>query len=52
MIELAGAPEARFGDGSEAEEKWRALSALLLQPCAGAASYANVEVPERGVLGG
>lgn len=52
VIELAGAPEARFGDGSEAEDKWRALSALLLQPGAGAASYANVEVPERGVLGG
>jgi cell division protein FtsQ len=52
VVELVDAPEARFGDGSDAEDKWTALATLLLQPGAGAAGYANVEVPERGVLGG
>lgn len=33
-IELEGGPEARFGDGGEAAEKWRALAAVLLRPAA------------------
>lgn len=52
VLELESAPEARFGDGSEGEAKWRALAAVLLGPDLGAPSYIDVSVPERPVSGG
>ena len=48
VVDLEGAPELRFGDGERAEEKWRALSALLADGAA-AAVYIDVSVPERPV---
>ena len=52
VIQLSDGPEARFGDGSEAEAKWRALAAVLLRPESAGAAYADVSVPERAVTGG
>jgi cell division protein FtsQ len=52
VVELAGAPEIRFGDGSEAERKWEAAAAVLLDPGRASASYVNVVVPDRPVTGG
>lgn len=52
VIQLENGPEARFGDGSRAEDKWTALAAVLLQPESGGAAYADVSVPERAVTGG
>jgi cell division protein FtsQ len=52
VIELENGPEARFGDGSRADDKWRALAAVLLQPESAGAAYADVSVPERAVTGG
>ena len=51
-VELEGAPELRFGDGSEAEEKWRAVAAVLASPDLGSPAYLDVSVPERPVTGG
>lgn len=50
-VELEHGPEARFGDGSDAARKWRALAAVLLRPSARGASYVDVSVPERPVAG-
>jgi cell division protein FtsQ len=52
VIQLENGPEARFGDGSLAEDKWRALAAVLLRPESSGAAYADVSVPERAVTGG
>lgn len=52
VLDLEGAPEARFGDGSEAEAKWRALAAVLLVSGSGSAGYVDVSVPGRPVSGG
>lgn len=52
VVQLENGPEARFGDGSEAEIKWEALAAVLLRPESAGASYADVSVPERAVTGG
>ena len=52
VIGLENGPEARFGDGSRAEDKWKALAAVLLRPESGGAAYADVSVPERAVTGG
>jgi cell division protein FtsQ len=52
VIDLENGPEARFGDGSRAEDKWKALAAVLLRPESSGAAYADVSVPERGVTGG
>jgi cell division protein FtsQ len=52
VVELSGAPELRFGDGSQAEEKWRAVAAVLTDPDYDARSYLDVSVPERAVAGG
>jgi len=50
VVDLAGAPELRFGDGGQAEEKWEALAAVLAEG-APDASYIDVSVPERPVAG-
>ncbi len=47
IVDLDGAPELRFGDGSDAEKKWRAVSAVLASPDADVTSYLDVSVPER-----
>ena len=52
VIVLENGPEARFGDGSRAEDKWKALAAVLLRPESSGAAYADVSVPERAVTGG
>jgi cell division protein FtsQ len=52
VVELDGAPEARFGDGADGDLKWEALAAVLLDPEAGGSSYIDVSVPERAVSGG
>ena len=52
IVDLEGAPELRFGDGSEAEDKWRAASAVLANPDLGSPAYLDVSVPERPVTGG
>lgn len=52
VVELENAPEARFGDGSDAERKWQALAAVLLSEEFPGATYVDVSVPERPVSGG
>ncbi|MGH2957401.1 MAG: cell division protein FtsQ/DivIB [Solirubrobacterales bacterium] len=52
VVDLDGAPELRFGDGSAAESKWRAAAAVLVDPELTAFSYLDVSVPERPVSGG
>lgn len=51
VLEIEGAPEARFGDAGDAEAKWKALAAVLLAPDLGAPGYVDVSVPERPVSG-
>jgi len=50
VVELAGAPEVRFGDSERAEEKWKALAAVIAEG-ASDATYIDVSVPERPVAG-
>lgn len=52
VVDLDGAPELRFGDGSSAESKWKAAAAVLVDPELAAVSYLDVSVPERPVTGG
>lgn len=52
VLDLEGAPEARFGDGADAAAKWRALAAVLLAPDVGSPAYVDVSVPGRPVTGG
>jgi cell division protein FtsQ len=52
IVELENGPEARFGDGSDAELKWRALAAVLLSESYSGGAYVDVSVPERPVSGG
>jgi cell division protein FtsQ len=52
VVQLEGAPELRFGDGSRAAEKWAAAAAVLSSPQRGSPSYLDVSVPERPVAGG
>lgn len=52
VVELAGAPELRFGDGARSEEKWRAAVAVLADRELGSPAYVDVSVPERPVTGG
>lgn len=51
VVDLDGAPELRFGDGDDAESKWRAAAAVLTDPELGSPSYVDVSVPERPVAG-
>jgi cell division septal protein FtsQ len=52
VVDLDGAPELRFGDGSDAEEKWAAVAAVLADPDADVPGYLDVSVPSRPVSGG
>jgi cell division protein FtsQ len=52
IVDLEGAPELRFGDGEDAEDKWEAVAAVLADPELGAPSYADVSEPGRPVTGG
>lgn len=49
VVELEGAPELRFGDGSDPEDKWRAVAVVLADPEANVSSYVDVSIPERTV---
>ena len=49
VVELEGAPELRFGDGSDAEDKWQAVAVVLADPDANVSSYVDVSIPERTV---
>ncbi len=51
VVDLDDAPELRFGDGEDAEEKWKALAAVLTDPELGSPSYVDVSVPGRPVAG-
>jgi cell division protein FtsQ len=51
VVDLDGAPELRFGDGEGAEDKWKAVAAVLSDPELGSSSYVDVSVPERPVSG-
>src|SRR5262249_57376239 len=52
VVDLDGAPELRFGDGSRAEDKWQAVAAVLSSDKRGSPSYLDVSVPDRPVSGG
>lgn len=52
VVTVEGLPELRFGDGSDAEKKWKAVAAVLAQPDVGTPAYVNVEVPDRPATGG
>lgn len=51
VVDLAGAPQLRFGDGESAEVKWAAASALLADPGLGSPSYLDISAPGRPVAG-
>lgn len=52
VVEIENAPELRFGDGSEAGEKWDAVVSVLSNPELGSPAYLDASVPERPVTGG
>jgi cell division protein FtsQ len=52
VVDLDGAPELRFGDGDQAEAKWKAVAAVLADPDLESRSYLDVQVPGRPVTGG
>jgi cell division protein FtsQ len=52
VVDVDGGPELRFGDGSQTENKWKAVVAVLSSPERGSPSYLDVSVPERPVSGG
>ena len=49
VVDLEGAPELRFGDGSDPEDKWQAVAVVLADPEANVSSYVDVSIPERTV---
>lgn len=51
VVDLDGAPELRFGNGEEVEEKWEAVAAVLTDPDLGSPFYVDVSVPARPVAG-
>lgn len=52
VVSLEGAPELRFGDGSDPSEKWDAVVSVLSNPELGSPAYLDASVPERPVTGG
>jgi cell division protein FtsQ len=52
VVSLDGGPDLRFGDGSQARDKWTAAVAVLSSPEHGSPSYLDVSVPDRPVSGG
>lgn len=51
VVNLAGAPELRFGDGSAPRVKWAAAAALLADPGRPSATFIDVSVPGRPAIG-
>ncbi|MGZ5330932.1 MAG: cell division protein FtsQ/DivIB [Solirubrobacterales bacterium] len=52
VLELDGAPELWFGDGGDAEDKWKAAVTVLADSELGSPAYVDVSVPSRVVTGG
>jgi cell division protein FtsQ len=52
VVDLKNGPEVRFGDGSRAQDKWKAAVAVLSSDERGSPSYLDVSVPDRPVSGG
>jgi cell division protein FtsQ len=52
VVDLKNGPEVRFGDGSRAQDKWKAAVAVLSSNERGSPSYLDVSVPDRPVAGG
>lgn len=52
VVSLAPGIELRFGDASDAREKWAAAAAVLASPGFPGAAYLDLSVPERPVAGG
>jgi cell division septal protein FtsQ len=51
-VELASGIELRFGDSSQAEEKWKAAAAVLADPSVTALDYVDLHAPGRPAVGG
>jgi cell division protein FtsQ len=51
-VTLAGGVILRFGDASQAAEKWRAATAVLSDPNLGPLDYVDLAVPGRPAVGG
>jgi cell division protein FtsQ len=52
VVDLDGGPQLRFGDGSHAGDKWKAVVAVLSSEERGSPSYLDISVPDRPVSGG
>jgi cell division septal protein FtsQ len=51
VVEVTGGIELRFGDPVNAEDKWRAATAVLADPSLTSATYIDLSVPSRPVAG-
>ena len=51
-LTMRGGIELRFGAGDRAERKWASAAAVFADPKLDAATYVDVRVPERPVVGG
>lgn len=51
-VELASGIELRFGDASQADQKWRAAAAVLADPTITALDYVDLHAPSRPAIGG
>jgi len=51
VVEVTGGIELRFGDPGNADQKWRAASAVLADPSLTSATYIDLSVPSRPVVG-
>jgi hypothetical protein len=51
-VELTTGIEVRFGDATQARQKWRAAAAILADPSVTALDYVNVTAPSRPVFEG
>jgi hypothetical protein len=51
-VELSSGIELRFGDASQAEQKWKAAAAVLADPTVTELDYVDLHAPGRPALGG
>jgi cell division septal protein FtsQ len=51
VAEVTGGIELRFGDPGNAEKKWRSAAAVLADPNLTSATYIDLSVPSRPVVG-
>jgi Cell division protein FtsQ len=51
-VELSSGIELRFGDASQAEQKWRAAAAVLADPTVTELDYVDLHAPRRPAVGG